>query len=280
VPVESGAVYGARGGEIIYQPVDGPAQVIRIDGAPQGPSPPTPGPAADPDSDLVAVLRWSADDGRYDLYFYDAARGRLLVGGLPIGDTGWDLPGDPNPFGDTPVAPIECTGPNDDGGYTALIRNGPDLWRYDAKGNGAGTLRPVGQAPFDVTLDVVADAGVDGQLSFTTLGGKTLSSVDAVEPDGGLSHDGVYFAGSSADPEHPGAIAVVDTHTGETRYIYPPSGALATFPSWSSGHTLMFRATDVASQPSGFVVACDADSLACANVADVDDINKTVLPRL
>ncbi|CAN5536340.1 hypothetical protein BH18ACT8_BH18ACT8_03450 [soil metagenome] len=132
----------------------------------------------------------------------------------------------------------------------------------------------------DVTLDVVADAEVNGRLSFTTLGGRRLSSVDAVETDGGFSHDGVYFAGSSADPEHAGAIAVVDTRTGETRYIDPPSGTEATFPSWSSGHTLMFRATDIASPPSGFVVACDADTLACANVAGVDDINKTVLPRL
>ena len=70
------------------------------------------------------------------------------------------------------------------------------------------------------------------------------------------------------------------THTGETRYIDPPNGTEPTLPSWSGGHTLMFRATELENQPSGFVVACDADTLACANVAEVDDINQTVLPRL
>jgi hypothetical protein len=42
----------------------------------------------------------------------------------------------------------------------------------------------------------------------------------------------------------------------------------------------MFRAPSLESSPSGLVVACDADSLACVNVAEVDDINQTVLPRI
>jgi hypothetical protein len=42
----------------------------------------------------------------------------------------------------------------------------------------------------------------------------------------------------------------------------------------------MFRATDVATKPSGLVVACDADAFGCENVAAVDDISQAVLPRL
>ncbi len=278
VPIESGAVFGGTGGDIVYQPVDGTAQVLETDGATPPPGSPSPGPAADPDSDLVAVLRWSPDE-RYDLYFYDAARGRQLGTGLPIGDDSFTLPGDENPFGTTPLAPIEWTGPNAEGGYTALIRNGRDLWRYDAQPNGAGGLQKVGQMPLDVTLDVFADAAPDGGLRFTTPAGDPLATVDRVAADGGLSHDGAFYAGLSTDPDHRGAIAVVDTHTGDTRYLDPPSGTVATLPSWSRGHTLMFRATDVADQPSGLVVACDADALTCTNVAEVDDLDQTVLPR-
>ena len=77
----------------------------------------------------------------------------------------------------------------------------------DADRNGSASFAPVGQMPLDVTLDVFADTGPDGQLTFTTPAGKALSSVDAVEPDGGLSHDGAYYAAFSTDPEHAGAIA-------------------------------------------------------------------------
>lgn len=281
VPVQSGAVYGAAGGKIVYQPLDGPAQIITTDGDANPPGGPVPvGPGADPDSDLVAILRWSTADGRYDLYLYDAARGRQLGTGIPIGD-GDKLPGDPNPFGDNLLAPIYWVGPNDDeyGKYTVLIRNGQHLSTEDATGTGAARGQALRPAPLDATLDVVADVDADGRLIFTTLGGESLSSVDNVEPDGGLSHDGAYFAGFSSDPDHLGAIAVVDTHTGEVRYIDPPEGAVPTFLSWSSAHTLMFSAADTANQPSGLVVACDGDSLACVNVAEVDDINQTVLPR-
>ncbi|HSS68526.1 MAG TPA: hypothetical protein VLK34_08235 [Nocardioidaceae bacterium] len=280
VPTKNGAVYGAPGGQIVYQPADGPAQVISTDGDANPPGGPTPvGPAADPDSDLVAILRWSTADGRYDLYIYDPARGRQLGTGMPLGDDTWDLPGDPNPFGGDLLAPIYWVGPND-GEYTVLIRNRQQLWGKYAKGDGSASGLPLGKAPLDATLDVLADVDADGTLTFTTLDRKPLSSVDDVEPDGGLSHDGVYFAGLSADPEHSGAVAIVDTNTGDVRYIDPPEGTVPMFPSWSRGHTLMFRAPLLESAPSGLVVACDADSLACVNVAEVDDINQTVLPRI
>jgi hypothetical protein len=281
VPIASGAVYGARGGDIVYQPADGPAQIIEAYGEANPPGGPTPvGPAADPDSDSVAILRWSTDDGRYDLYVGDAARGRRIDLAQPLGDEDWTLPGDPNPFGDHLLAPIYWLGVDADGTYTTLIRNDQELWRSDLKPNGAGSLALLGKAPLDATLDVMAEAGADGRLTFTTPTGRELASVDDVDLYGGLSHDGALFAGLSADPAHDGAIAVVDTHTGETSYINPPSGTVAMFPSWSSGHTLMFRATDVASEPSGLVVACDAETLACVNVDQVDDINQTALPRL
>jgi hypothetical protein len=282
VPMANGAVYGARGGDVVYQPADGPAQIVKLTPlvGHQPPDPPTPvGPAADPDSDFVAILRWSGDDGRYDLFVGNAARGEQIDLGAPVGDE-WPLPGDENPFGGNPVAPIYWFGVVDGGNYTTLIRNERTLSRYDMKPNGAGTLAPVGRAPLDATLDVVADVDADGRLTFTTLDGEPLSSVDDVEADGGLSHDGLYFAGFSTSSEHGGAIAIVDTHTGETRYIEPPSGTTPSFLSWSRGHTLMFRAPELASPSSGLVVACDADTLACENVAQVDDITSVVLPRL
>jgi hypothetical protein len=281
VPIASGAVYGAPGGEIVYQPADGPAQIVQTYGDANPSAGPTPvGPAADPDSDSVAILRWSADDGRYDLYVGDAARGNRIDLAQPLGDEDWTLPGDPNPFGDHLLAPIYWFGLNPDGSYTTLIRNGQELWRSDLKPNGAGSLAPLGKAPLDATPDVLANVDADGLLTFTTPSGKTLASVDDVEPDGGLSHDGTYFASLSSDPEHSGEIAIVNTRTGETRYIGPPSGTVATLPTWSHGHTLMFRATDVATKPSGLVVACDADAFGCENVAAVDDISQAVLPRL
>jgi hypothetical protein len=277
-PVEGGAVYGAGNGKIVYQPTDGPAQIIETDGDANPPGGPVPlGPAADPDSALVAVLRWSTDDGRYDLYLYDTERGRQVAGGLPIGD-GWKLPGDPNPFGTDLLAPLFWVGPSD-GKYKVLIRKDQELWGWYAEGNGGASGYPFGQAPLDATIDLVANVDAAGRLVFTTLAGKQLSKVDNVEPDGGLSHDGAYFAGFSTDPEQGGAIAIVDTHTGETRYLDPPSGTAPSILSWSSGHTLMFRATDLATQPAGLVVACNADSLTCVNVAEVDDLNQTVLPR-
>jgi hypothetical protein len=284
VPVKSGAVYGAPGGEIVYQPLDGPAQIIGTDTEVQPPAAPKPGPAADPDSDLVAVLRWSTDDGRYDLYLYDAARGRQRGTGMPVGGDNFGVPGDHNPFGDTRISPVEWIGATDDGGSTWYFRNGQDLWLHNSEYG----LAPIGKMPLDVTLDVFAGVAADGRLTFTTASGlqhpgRPLSSVSGVEADGGLSHDGVYYAGSNADPDIPGAIAVVDTHTGETRDIDAPEGSGAPLHlSWAAGHTLMFLApdSDDAGSDSGSVVACNADTLECVDVEDVADIDTVVLPRL
>jgi hypothetical protein len=280
VPTRDGAVFGASGGAVVYQPAEGEARIVTTYGAAHPQGGPTPvGPAADPDSDAVAVLRWSTDDGRYDLFVGHAARKQRIDLAQPIGD-GWKLPGDPNPFGDHLLAPIYWFGAVADGDYATLIRKGRELWRSDVKGNGGGSLTPLGDAPLDATLEVVADVTSDRRLAFTTAKGKPLVTVGDVEPDGGLSHDGGYYVGSSTDPAHAGEIAVVDTHTGDTRFIAPPEGTSQTSLSWSRGHTLMFRAPSADSAPSGLVVACDADTLGCTTVAEVDDIDQVVLPRL
>ena len=268
-PVQGGAVYGAAGDEIVYQPLVGPAQVIATDAKW--------GPAADPDSDLVAWLAWSKPDGRYDLWLYDIGRGSEITA-MPLEA---ELTGRDNPFGDNPLTPIEWVGDNPKGGYTVLFAGADDgPRRTDLKANGGGTVREFGSPVYDMTLDVLADADQENQITFTAPAGSDISSVDGVRAEGGLSHDGAYFAGLNSSGEG-GAIAVVDTQTGQTRYIDAPEGSAPSHLSWASDHTLMFLAPNTDDEStSGSVYACDADTLQCTNVADFDDISSVALPTM
>ena len=102
-----------------------------------------------------------------------------------------------------------------------------------------------------------------------------------MRPDGGLSHDGAYYAGSAADEEAPGPVAVVDTWTGETRHLEVADGTVPRHISWADTRTLMFLAADDGGAAGpGAVVACNTDTLQCAEVDAVDDISEVVLPRL
>ena len=285
VPVNSGAVFGASDGTVVYQPIDGPARVIDY---PDGRDI-TWGPAAGPDTDVVAMFVFSKIDSAHDLSMYDLERDREITA-MPIYDI---LPeGATNPFGGEPLAPIDWVGADPAGGFSALF-NGPSLdyteqgedpvkgdpvvWRFHPRGNrGAASLDQVTPAGHDVTMNVLADVRGNG-LSFRTPGEKLLSTVTGVEADGGLSHDGALYAGSDPD----GGITVVDTRTGSTRHIETPAGALPRHLSWAAGHTLMFHAVDDAGAAStGSVMACNADTVQCASVAEVDDIDTVVLPRL
>ena len=267
-PVQSGAVYGAGGGDIVYQPMRGAAQVIATDAAF--------GPAADPDSDLVAWLVWSKPDGRYDLTLYDVGRGGEIWAG-PVEAT---LSGQDNPFGGDPLTPIEWIGANPEGGYTVLYTaHDGQPRRYDAKANGAGMSSEFGTPADDITPDVLAHADRDNRVTFASPTGGDISSVDGIRADGGgLTHDGDYFAGLTSGGD--GAITVVDTSTGEARRIDAPDGTAPSQLSWTSDHTLMFLAPDDDQSTSGSVIACDADTLQCANVAQVDDISTVTLPTL
>ncbi|MGZ8744526.1 MAG: hypothetical protein ACXWXO_16540 [Nocardioides sp.] len=285
VPVKSGAVFGASDGTVVYQPFDGPARVIDY---PDGRDI-TWGPAAGPDTDVVAMFVFSKIDSAYDLSMYDLERDREITA-MPRYD--FVPEGTGNPFGGEPMAPIDWVGADPAGGYSALytgprldyseqredpVKGDPVVSRMHPRGyRGAATSGPLTPAAYDVTINVLVDVRGNG-LSFRTPGEKLLSTVNGVEADGGLSHDGDLYAGS--DPE--GGIAVVDTRTGTTRHIDAPEGTAHRHLSWASGHTLMFHAVDDAGASSaGSVMACNADTLLCANVADVDDIETVVLPRL
>ncbi len=284
IPVKSGAVYGASDGTIVYQPVGGPAEVIEY---PTGRDI-TWGPAAGPDTDVVAMFVFSKVDGSFELSMYDLERDREITA-IPVYDR--DLDGADNPAGGESVAPIDWVGADPDGGFSALftgpsldysgaddpVKGDPVVLRMHPRGyRGAATTDQLTPAAHDVTIEVLADARANG-LSFRTPGGKTLSSVDGVKADGGLSHDGAFYAGSGTE----GGIAVVDTRTGTTRHLDAPEGTVPRNLSWAGGHTLMFHAVDDAGASSaGSVMACNADTLRCAVVADVDDIDRAVLPRL
>lgn len=285
VPVKSGAVYGASDGTIVYQPVDGPSRVIDY---PAGRDI-TWGPAAGPDTDVVAMFVFSKVDSTYELSMFDLERDREITA-VPRYDVVPEGAG--NPFGGEPVAPIDWVGEDPAGGFSALytgpsldysdqaedpVKGDPVVSRMHPRGyRGAATTRPLTPAAYDVTINVLADVRGNG-LSFRTPGGKQLSTVDGVGADGGLSHDGAFYAGSDID----GAIAMVDTRTGEARHIAAPDGTVPRHLSWAAGHTLMFHAVDDAGTSSaGSVMACNADTLQCADVADVDDIDQVVLPRL
>jgi hypothetical protein len=278
VPVRSGAVFGASDGTVVYQPLDGPARVIDY---PDGRDIVW-GPAAGPDTDVVAMFVFSKIDSSYELSMYDLQRDREITA-VPIYDLDIE--------GVEPLTPIEWVGADPAGGFSALF-NGPSLdyteqaadpvkgdpvvWRMHPRGyRGAATTDQMTPAAYDVTMDVLADARGNG-LSFRTRGEQQLSTVDGVEADGGLSHDGAFYAGSDTE----GAIAVVDTRTGEARSIEAPEGSVPRHLSWAGGHTLMFVA-DVGDGDSlaGSVVACNADTLECVEVADVDT-SELVLPRL
>lgn len=284
VPVRSGAVYGAPDGAIVYQPVDGPSRVIDY---PAGRDIIW-GPAAGPDTDVVAMFVFSKVDDSYELSMYDLEREREITA-IPVYDL--DLAGADNPFGGEPLAPIEWVGADPAGGYSALfnapsldyteagadpVKGEPVVWRMHPRGHrGAATMDQLTPAGHDVTMDVLADARGNG-LSFRTRGEKELATVDGVNADGGLSHDGALYAGSDRD----GAIAVVDTRTGETRSLDVPDSGVPRLLSWASGHTLMFLTTQSDGGSSGSVVACNADTVQCTSVADVDNIDQIVLPRL
>ena len=285
VPVKSGAVFGATDGTVVYQPVDGPARVIDY---PTGRDI-TWGPAAGPDTDVVAMFVFSGIDDAYELSMYDLERDREITA-MPRYD--WIPKGADNPFGGEPMAPIDWVGADPVGGFSALytgpsleysdqaedpVLGDPVVSRMHPRGyRGAATSGPMTPAAHDVTINVLADVRGNG-LSFRTPGDKQLSTVDGVEADGGLSHDGALYAGSDPD----GGIAIVDTRTGTTRHIDAPEGTVHRYLSWAAGHTLMFHAVDDAgASSSGSVMACNADTLECADVADVDDIDTAVLPRL
>ena len=285
VPVRSGAVYGATDGTIVYQPVDGPARVIDY---PAGRDIVW-GPAAGPETDVVAMFVFSKIDSSYELSMYDLERDREITA-MPRYD--FVPEGTGNPFGGEPMAPIDWVGADPAGGFSTLytgpsldyseqaedpVKGDPVVSRMHPRGyRGAATSGPLTPAAYDVTINVLADVRGNG-LSFRTPGEKLLSTVEGVEADGGLSHDGALYAGS--DPE--GGIAVVDTRTGTTRHIDAPEGTVPRHLSWSSGHTLMFLATEAdGGSSSGSVMACNADTLRCADVAGVDDVAGAVLPRL
>jgi hypothetical protein len=231
---------------------------------------------------------FSEVDSAYDLSMYDLERDREITA-MPVYDI---VPeGADNPFGGEPLAPIEWVGADPAGGYSALF-NGPSLdyteqgvdpvkgdpvvWRMHPRGNrGAASLDQMTPAGHDVTMHVLADVRGNG-LSFRTSDEKVLATVDGVEADGGLSHDGALYAGSDTE----GAIAVVDTRTGETRSIDAPEGAVPRHLSWAAGHTLMFLVASPDGGPAGSVMACNADTVQCAPVAEVDDVERVVLPHL
>ena len=284
VPVRSGAVFGATDGTIVYQPVDGPSRVIDY---PAGRDIVW-GPAAGPDTDVVAMFVRNKTDSSYELAMYDLQRDREITA-VPIHD--FRPEGAGNPFGGEPLAPIDWVGADPAGGFSALftapsleyteqgadpVRGDPVVWRMHPRGNrGAATTSQLTPAGYDVTIEVLADVHGNG-LTFRTSGGKELATVDGVEADGGLSHDGALYAGSDTE----GAIAVVNTRTGEVRSIEAPEGTAPRHLSWASGHTLMYLTGSSEGGSSGSVVACNADTLGCADVADVDDVDRAVLPRL
>jgi hypothetical protein len=284
VPVKSGAVFGASDGTVVYQPLDGPARVIDY---PDGRDIVW-GPAAGPDTDVVAMFVVNKIDSSYELSMYDLERDREITA-MPRYD--FVPAGTPNPFGGDPMAPIDWVGADPAGGYSALytgpsldyaergedpVKGDPVVSRMHPRGDrGAATSGPLTPAAYDVTINVLADERGNG-LAFRTPGEKLLSTVDGVEADGGLSHDGALYAGSDTE----GAIAVVDTRTGEVRSLETPDGTVPRHLSWASGHTLMYLTRNSDGGSSGSVVACNADTVQCASVADVDDVDHTVLPRL
>jgi hypothetical protein len=284
VPVRSGAVFGASDGTIVYQPLDGPARVIDY---PDGRDIIW-GPAAGPDTDVVAMFVFSGIDKAYELSMYDLERDREITA-MPRYD--WVPKGADNPFGGKPMAPIDWVGADPVGGFSALytgpsleysdqaedpVVGDPVVSRMHPRGyRGAATSGPLTPAAYDVTINVLADVRGNG-LSFRTPEGKELAGVDDVRADGGLSHDGALYAGSDPD----GGIAIVDTRTGTTRHIDAPEATVPRHLSWAGGHTLMFLAANPDGGPEGSVVACNADTVRCASVAEVDDVDRAVLPRL
>lgn len=261
-PTSTGVAYGVDGGDVMYQPRTGDAYRIGQHALL--------GPVADPTSSLVAWFEGTGRNTKLVVYSVEVAQEvqRADIYDLTVAS--------PEAMVGRAQPPITWVGQNERGGITVFFAAGGHLWQYATTDAGPGDLAQVTGGGVDATRDILAQARPhveQGSMRFVRADtGDVISQFTPLEPDGGLSHDGAFYAGYSR-----GALVQVDIESGVATKA-ELDRAVIPFGVTFSRDAVMFFAPTLGGGTRGDIYSCPLDTFRCQVVGHADDVYEAVLP--